>query len=125
MQKEKTVGEYIASAPKDIQKKLGELRTAIKDAAPKATEKFSYGMPFYEYGGSGYKGRLAYFAYTKNHIGLYIPPPVVENHKKELAGYKTAKATIQFPNDQQLPITLIKKLVKERVLINETAAKKK
>ena len=57
------VDEYIASAPKDIQEKLTEVRAAIKTVAPKAEEKISYGMPYY-----GYKGRLVYFAYTKNSL---------------------------------------------------------
>lgn len=112
--KPKTVEEYISSAPQDLQPKLKQLRTIIKSIAPDAEEKLSYGMPYY-----GYKGRLAYFAYAKNHIGLYIPPPVIQNHKKELEKYKTATATVQFPNDQKLPIALIKKLVKARVKINE------
>lgn len=76
-------------------------------------------MPYY-----GYKGRLAYFGLAKNHIGLYIPPPVVADHKDELKEYKTATATVQFPNDKPLPISLIKKLVKARVKINEESKRK-
>ncbi len=110
MQKAKTVDEYIKSAPKEVQGRLVELRKVIKSVAPKAEEKISYGMPYY-----GYKGALAYFAAAKSHIGLYIPPPVIAEHKKELAGYVTAKATVQFPLDKKLPITLIKKLVRARL----------
>jgi len=110
----KDVDEYIASAPKDLQSKLKQLRKAIKDSAPKALEKISYGMPYY-----GYKGRLVYFAYFKNHIGLYIPTPVIEEHKKELKDYETAEATVRFPHKERLPIMLIKKLVKARIKKNE------
>jgi len=66
-------------------------------------------MPYYDH-----KGRLVYFRLTKAHIGLYIPPPVIEEHKNELADYETAKATVRFSLDKKLPITLIKKLVKDR-----------
>src|SRR5574342_1112222 len=103
--KKASVDEYIANAPEDLQGKLRQLRSAIKEVAPDAEEKISYGMPYY-----GYKGRLAYFRVTKNHIGLYIPPPIVAEHKEELKAYKTATATIQFPLDQKLPIALIKKM---------------
>jgi uncharacterized protein YdhG (YjbR/CyaY superfamily) len=114
MKKAKNVDEYIQSAPKDIQPRLTRLRAVILSVVPTAEEKISYGMPYF-----GYKGRLAYFSYFKHHIGLYVTPPVIENHAKELKEYVTAKATVQFPLDKNLPIALIKKLVKARVRINE------
>ncbi|HEX6977082.1 MAG TPA: DUF1801 domain-containing protein [Patescibacteria group bacterium] len=116
--KPKDVDEYIASCPSDVQSSLKKIRSVIKKAAPKAEEKISYGMPYY-----GYKGRLAYFRLAKKHIGLYIPPPVIEEHKDELKGYVTAKSTVQFPLSQKLPIKLIEKLVKARVKINESRGK--
>ncbi|MEK6968543.1 MAG: DUF1801 domain-containing protein [Nanoarchaeota archaeon] len=112
--KPKNVEAYIASAPKETQGKLKELRAAIRQTAPNALEKISYGMPYY-----GYKGRLAYFAFAKAHIGLYITPPIIQEHNKDLEIYETAKATIRFPVDQKLPIALIKKLIKARMKINE------
>lgn len=118
MLKVKTVDEYIANAPEEVQPKLKELRKIIKAVAPKAEEKLSYGMPYY-----GYKGRLAYFAYARTHVGLYVMPPVIQNHKKELEGYSTAMATVRFPLGQDLPVKLIEKLVKAGVANNE--AKKK
>jgi uncharacterized protein YdhG (YjbR/CyaY superfamily) len=108
------VEEYIASAPKEAQPSLRKLRTAIKKVAPKAQEKISYGMPYYDY-----HGRLVYFRLSKNHIGLYIPPPVIAEHKKELENYQTATATVRFPFDKKLPITLIKKLIKARMKKND------
>lgn len=118
MKRFSSVDEYIASAPKEVQLKLQRLRALIKSVAPDAQERISYGMPYY-----GYKGRLVYFAFAKKHIGIYLPTPVVEEHRKELKGYDTAKATIRFPLDKKLPISLIKKLVKARVKINEAKNK--
>ena len=116
----KDVDEYIASAHEDVQGKLRELRSIIKSVAPETQEKISYGMPYYEY-----RGRLVYFAYFKNHIGIYIPTPVIEEHQDELKDYETAKATVRFPLDKNLPASLIKKLIKARVIINEMSYKKK
>ena len=110
----KDVDAYIASAPKEVQGKLKELRTAIKQVAPTAIERISYGMPYYDY-----KGRLAYFAFAKSHIGFYIPPPVIEEHKSELKNYETAKSTIRFPLDKSLPFALIKKLIKAKMKKND------
>lgn len=111
----KDVEAYIAAAPKAFRAKLKELRGTIRKAAPQAQEKISYGMPYY-----GYKGRLAYFALMKNHIGLYIPPPILQNHRKELEKYSTSNsATVRFPLNQKLPLSLIRKLVKARMKWNE------
>jgi len=114
MKRAKEVDEYIASAPKDVRGKLKELRAAIREVAPDALEKISYMMPYY-----AYKGRLVYFAYAKNHIGLYALFPSDAVLKNQLKNYSTSKGTIRFPLDKKLPITLIKKLIRARMKVNE------
>jgi len=114
MDKPNDVDAYIAMAPTEVQNKLKELRAAIKEIAPTAIERISYGMPFYDY-----KGRLAWFAVMKTHIGLYLRPPIIDEHKLELATYKTTKSAIHFPLDKELPIELIKKLIKARMKKND------
>ncbi|HVC58516.1 MAG TPA: DUF1801 domain-containing protein [Candidatus Acidoferrales bacterium] len=116
----KTVDAYIKGAPKDAQAKLKQLRSVIRKAAPDSVERISYGMPYY-----GYKGRLAYFRLAKAHIGLYIPPPIIEQHKKELAAYETAKSTVRLPLDKKLPLALIRKLIVSRARYNESRKKKR
>ncbi len=112
-----SVDEYIGQAPAEIQPKLRQLRQAILEAVPEATEKISYVMPFYEF-----HGRLAYFKLSKRHISLFIPTPIVDEHKDDLAGYHAVQATIHLPRDQELPIALIQKLVKARAKKNLEAA---
>jgi len=114
MSKPKDVDSYIASAPKEMQSKLEEIRKAIIEVAPTAEESISYGMPYYDY-----EGRLVWFAIMKTHIGLYLRPPIIEEYKRELSAYKTTKSAIQFRLDKKLPIALIKKLVRARMKINE------
>jgi uncharacterized protein YdhG (YjbR/CyaY superfamily) len=113
----KEVDEYIASAPRQMRPKLKQLRAAIKQAAPEATETISYRMPYY-----ACHGRLAWFASMKGYIGLYLRPPVIAEHARELAGYKTTKSAIHLPLDEKLPVALIKKLVKARLEKNRTEA---
>jgi len=117
--KPRSVDAYIEAAPKEVQGKLRELRAIIRKTAPDAEERISYGMPYY-----GHKGRLAYFRLSKKHIGLYIPPPVIEEHKSQLEDYETAKATVRLPLDKKLPLALIKRLVKARMKKNEAAKRK-
>jgi uncharacterized protein YdhG (YjbR/CyaY superfamily) len=111
-----TVEAYIASFPKEVQVKLRQLRRAILEAAPEARESISYRMPYYSC-----NGRLAYFSAFTNHIGLYIPTPVIEEHEKELKAYVTAKATVRFPIDKAIPLGLVKKLVRARLMLNRAA----
>lgn len=111
----KTVDDYISAAPEGVQAKLREVRAAIREVAPTARESFGYRMPYYSY-----KGRLAWFGLHAAHIGLYLRPPVVEEHRKELAGYETTKSAVHLPLDKKIPVLLIKKLVKARMKRNES-----
>jgi uncharacterized protein YdhG (YjbR/CyaY superfamily) len=120
MPKPKDVEAYIAAAPKEMRGKLRILRRIIKEVAPSCTERISYGMPYYSY-----RGRLAYFSLSKAHIGLYIPTPIIEEHKDELRNYDAAKATVRFPLDENLPAALIKKLVKARAKKNEETTQRR
>lgn len=111
MQKADNVPAYIARAPKEVRPKLNQMRAAIKNVSPKATEYISYGMPVYKY-----EKAFIGFAVMKNHIGLYpMSGSFVAAHKEELAGYRTSKGAIQLPLDKPLPIGLIKRIVKLRI----------
>lgn len=112
----KDVDEYIERAPKGSQGKLRELRATIKEVAPGAEERISYGMPFYEY-----RGRLVYFGAAKAHIGIYgMPASVIEKFRKEAQAYLGEKTTIRLPLDQDIPFDLIRKLVRARMEQNES-----
>ena len=114
-----TMDSYIASFPKEVQGALEKIRQTIRDAAPGATEAISYQIPTFKLDGSN----LVHFAAWKDHIGFYATPSGNVAFKKELARYKVAKGSIQFPLDEPIPHDLVAKMVKFRV--KETQAKKK
>jgi uncharacterized protein YdhG (YjbR/CyaY superfamily) len=116
----KSVDEYIARFPENIQSMLRELRATIKAAAPDAEEKISYQMPTY-----ALKGNLVYFAAHKNHIGFYPAPRGIEAFKDELSQYNGSKGTIQFPIGEPLPLELVSRIVKFRVAENLAKAELK
>ena len=105
-----TVADYIASQSPEIQERLQKLRAAVRQAAPKAEETINYGVPTFTL-----HGNLVHFGASKNHIGFYPTPSAIEAFKEELAGYKGAKGSVQFPHDKPLPIGLITRIVKFRV----------
>jgi uncharacterized protein YdhG (YjbR/CyaY superfamily) len=110
----KDVDAYISAAPKEAQDKLRRLRETIREIAPTAVESISYRMPYYDY-----KGRLVWFGLAKAHIGLYLRPPVIEEHKKDLLDYGTTKSAVHLSLDKELPIPLIRRLVKARMKKND------
>jgi uncharacterized protein YdhG (YjbR/CyaY superfamily) len=104
------IDDYHKHFPRNVQEKLEQLRKAIIQAAPKAQETISYGMPAFKQ-----HKVLVYYAAYKAHIGFYPTPNAIVAYSAELTKYKTSKGAIQFPLDAPLPISLIKKLVKFRV----------
>ncbi|WP_315816725.1 DUF1801 domain-containing protein [Paraflavitalea speifideaquila] len=69
-------------------------------------ELISYQIPAYKY-----HGFLIYYSAYKSHISLSYPfsAALLTEFKTELAKYTVSKAAIQFPNDEPLPASLIKR----------------
>lgn len=115
------IDQYIAGFPESTQALLEQVRACIKKAAPKAEETIGYGIPTFKL-----NGNLVHFAGYKQHIGFYPGADGIAAFEKELAGYKTSKGAVQFPIDKRMPLSLITKIVKYRVMKNlEKPAKKK
>lgn len=105
-----TVDEYIAQFPEDVQRILQQIRTIIKEAAPEAEERIGYRMPGYYLNGG-----LVWFGAFKNHIGFYPDPSGIDAFEEELAPYRSAKGSVQFPLRQPIPYELIRRIVEYRV----------
>jgi uncharacterized protein YdhG (YjbR/CyaY superfamily) len=113
------IDDYVARFPKAVQSLLTKMRATIRKAAPQAEEKISYGIPTF-----ALHGNLVHFAGYRNHIGFYPGAAGIANFKKELAGYKGAKGSVQFPLDEPLPLALVTRIVKFRVKQNLGKQKK-
>ena len=118
------VDEYIANAPKQVQGKLREIRATIREAAPGATERTDYfQMPGYSYEGYDYDGMFVWFSFKEPNIRPHLRPPVIQNHKRELAGCGTTKAIVGFPADRAISMTLVKKLVRASLKVMKDKSK--
>src|SRR5438093_686087 len=104
MTKPANVDEYIAAFPQATQVIIGQVRNAIKKAAPQAEEVISYAMPAYRW-----NGILVYFAAYEKHIGFYPTGSAIAAFKKDLSVYKGAKGSVQFPLNKPMPLGLITK----------------
>ena len=106
------VDEYIIRFPLDIQEKLTILRETVKRLIPDCEETIKYGIPTFTLKNKN----IIHFAGYNKHIGLYPTPTLIELFEDDLKGYKVSKGTIQFSLEKELPIDLIEKIIKSRVL---------
>lgn len=106
-----SIDAYIAIFPAEVQAKLQALRTAIRSAAPDATESISYGIPTFKMN----KAVVIYFAGWKQHIAVYPALSGDAALQRDLAPYRESKGTLHFPLDQPLPLDLVRRAVKARL----------
>lgn len=106
------IDAYVDALDEPKKTTLGELRGTIRDLLPDAEECLSYGMPAFKVHGKIIAGFAAY----KNHLS-YMPHSgsVISAVGDLAAGYTTTKGSLQFPVDQPLPVSLVRKLLDVRM----------
>jgi uncharacterized protein YdhG (YjbR/CyaY superfamily) len=107
----RTVSEYLSRVPEPARRTLEKVRTVICSVVPReAEEVISYGIPAFKH-----KRVIVWYAAFSDHCSLFPTAKVIEKFKGELEAYTISKGTIQFPVDQPLPATLVRKIVKARL----------
>lgn len=113
-----SVDEYLAEQPSEARAALEQIRSAIKSAAPEATEGISYQIPTFKINGRA----LIWFAGFKDHFSLYpYTARLLEELGDELKPHISGKGTLRFAADKPIPVELIKRIVQVR-LAEATAA---
>jgi uncharacterized protein YdhG (YjbR/CyaY superfamily) len=102
-----TIDEYISTFPADIQAILEKMRQTIQKAVPDAVEAISYSIPTFNLNGK----HIVFFAGWKHHISLYPLPAGDEAFQQQVAHYKRARGTLQFPLDKPIPYDLVEQIV--------------
>lgn len=105
-----TVDDYIDGMAPERREILKKIRQVIREAAPKAEERTSWGMPTYWQGEN-----LVHFSDAKNHVGFHPSPGAIIHFADKLSGYKTSKGTVQFPYSEPIPYDLIREITLWRV----------
>lgn len=109
------IDAYIGNTPEPFRGALEHIRALVKSTIPDAEEALVYGVPGFRLNGRP----LVCYAAFKAHCGFYpMNPALMDSLKDELAGFRTAKGTIQFTPDKPLPDALLRKIVKARVKEN-------
>ena len=106
------ISDYMAARSPASRTALRQLRAAIRAAAPRASEAFSYGIPGFRFDGRP----LVWYAAFTHHTSIYpMTGAIRRTFAKDLQGLKTSTGTVQFPATRAIPIGLVKRLVKARV----------
>jgi uncharacterized protein YdhG (YjbR/CyaY superfamily) len=114
MPKRSSVEDFFAQL-NDVQRPhLETLRDLSRDADPQAWEQLKWNLPVYVRGEGTTLWMLQNF---KRHCSLRFPPPFFATQKVtvEAAGYEAGAGFIKLPYDRELPITLLKALMRARV----------
>jgi uncharacterized protein YdhG (YjbR/CyaY superfamily) len=110
MEQYTTVDDYLAAMPAETRAKLERLRRTVRQEAPDAVEKISYGIPTFVL-----HGNLVHYAGYENHIGFYPGSEAIRHFADRLEGFETGKSTVRFPLDRPLPLELVRDIVRFRV----------
>jgi uncharacterized protein YdhG (YjbR/CyaY superfamily) len=103
------VDAYIAGFPVEIRAILERLRQVVREAAPDAEERISYGMPtLFQH------GVLIHFAAFERHVGVY-PPVTDQTLAPLLSPYAGPKGNLKFPLTDPIPYDLIARIVAARL----------
>jgi uncharacterized protein YdhG (YjbR/CyaY superfamily) len=103
---------YLSALPPDARRIVAGMLKAIRAAAPKATEVFSYGIPGFRFEGKP----LLWCAAWKAHVSLYpAGPRLLDAVGIDPARYETAKGTVRFPLSKPPSAALVKRITKARL----------
>jgi len=107
------VRSYFAATPPKARAALKKIRGAVRSVASGAEEAFSYSIPAFRLEGRP----LIWYAAFKNHCSLY---PMTGAIRRKLAaalkGFEVSKGTVRLPLAKPIPVGLVKKLVKARII---------
>jgi uncharacterized protein YdhG (YjbR/CyaY superfamily) len=107
----KSIDEYIDSFPFEVQSGLRALRACIRAELPGAVEKISYGLPtFYLY------GNIIHYGAFRDHYGIFPGASALDHFSEAVLPYRSGRGTLRFSLEMELPLDLIRQLVRYTVI---------
>lgn len=115
----KTIDEYHKGFKGDILKRMQIIRELVHKIAPEAQEVISYQIPAFKIGD---KFHLIYYCAFPRHLTISSvwSEAMLKEFEVDLKEMKVSKSAIQLPHDKDLPLDLIKRILKFRKKENES-----
>lgn len=104
------VAAYIDAAAEPARSRLRTLRSLVREEAPDAVERMAYGLPTWHQ-----EENLLHLGAFARHVGLYPGPAAIEAFAEELEAFRTSKGAMQIPHDRDLPVDLVRRIVRWRL----------
>jgi len=109
--KASTVAQFLAEADPERRPALVAFRKLIKQAAPKAVESMSYGMPCYASGNACFG-----FTAQKHYLSFYVcDVELIEKYAYELRGLDCGKSCLRGRKLEHFPLDVLAQIVREAV----------
>jgi uncharacterized protein YdhG (YjbR/CyaY superfamily) len=114
MPKRSSVDDFFAQLTEVQRPHLEALRKLSRDADPEAREELKWNLPVYVRAENTTLWMLQNF---KHHCSLRFPPPFFATQQAavEAAAYESGAGFIKLPYERELPIELLKSLLRARV----------
>ena len=119
----KTIDEYHSIFPVDVVERMQAIRELVHKVVPDAEEVISYQIPAFKIGNKFY---LIYYSAYPKHLSLSSPwsENLLKEFEADLTGIKVSKSAIQFPHDMPLPLGLIERILKFRIVERDMMTRK-
>ncbi len=106
-----TVAEYIQSFEAKTAEYLQQIREIVHAVHPETEELINYKIAAFTLKpGAKRDGQVRMAGYAK-HVGFYPQPQTIAHFSEALKDYKSAKGSVQFPLNKELPKDLIREMV--------------
>jgi len=114
----RAVDRYLARLGAADRRALASLRAAIREVAPDAEERISYGIPTFRD-----HGNLVHYAAFRTHLSFFAGGGRVRQaFARELRRWAGTKSSVHFSSDHPIPGTLIRRIVRWRLRENRSRA---
>lgn len=100
------IDEYISRHEGIAKERLTQLHSILLEIMPEAEQEVSYQMPTFKLG----RYNAFHFAAFKHHVSIFPSSYAIEYFAEKLKAYKVSKGTVQFQNNEPLPVDLIREI---------------
>ena len=112
------IDDYLDKVTASQKTQLERIRQIVISYVPDAKESISYGMPAFKYKNKP----LLYFGAFKNHMSVFPTSGPTKQLGSKLSNFLTSQGTLQFTENNPIPESLLKEVLKVRInAINKTA----
>lgn len=109
-----SVDKYLNSLSGETRVAIDLIRECVKARVPESEELINYGILAFALLTGGKRDAQIMVAGYDKHIGFYPGPETIAHFSRDLAGFKRAKGSVQFPLHKAMPMDLVSSMVSHK-----------